>query len=268
MSRYTTCFQALRDRKEGAFVPFVTLGDPTIAQSELIIDALIAGGADALELGLPFSDPVADGPVIQAANIRALNSGTKIAHCFELLGRVRAKHPTVPIGLLVYCNLIHAQGVNAFYQRCAEVGVDSVLVADVPLRESATYRQAADNAGIEAVFICPPDAGPNTLKQVAEFSQGYVYLLSRAGVTGADQEVHLPAEALIQGLAEHHSAPPLLGFGIAKPEHVRSAIQSGAMGAISGSAIVRIIAEFQQDMDRLVSELTQFVRSMKEATKA
>lgn len=137
MERYENLFAQLNDRREGAFVPFVTLGDPGIEQSLKIIDTLIDAGADALELGVPFSDPLADGPTIQNANLRAFAAGVTPAQCFEMLALIREKHPTIPIGLLMYANLVFNNGIDAFYARCEQVGVDSVLVADVPVEESA-----------------------------------------------------------------------------------------------------------------------------------
>lgn len=264
--RYAQMFTRLKQQKAGAFVPFVTLGDPGIEQSERILECLIENGADALELGLPFSDPVADGPVIQAANIRALSSGVKIRECFALLTRIRARHPELPIGLLVYCNLAHAHGVDTFYQACADAGVDSVLIADLPLRERTQYQRAAQAKGIESVFICPPDASSALRKQVAASSEGYVYLLSRAGVTGADSALHLPASDAIAELEAAHSAPPLLGFGISNPEQVRQAIASGAAGAISGSAVVRIIADHLEQPEAMLETLGVFIQEMKAAT--
>ncbi len=137
MERYETLFAQLNDRKEGAFVPFVTLGDPGVEQSLSIIDTLIEAGADALELGIPFSDPLADGPTIQSATLRAFAAGVTPGQCFEMLAAIRAKHPTIPIGLLMYANLVFSKGIDEFYAQCEKVGVDSVLVADVPVEESA-----------------------------------------------------------------------------------------------------------------------------------
>lgn len=266
MSRYKQLFQQLNEYGQGAYVPFITLGDPNLAQTEAIIDALIAGGADALELGLPFSDPVADGPVIQAANIRALAAGTTIAACFALLSRVRQRYPDIPIGLLVYANLIHAQGIEPFYAACQQAQVDSVLIADVPLREASPYRQAAKKYGIAPVFICPPDASTTVRQQLAAASEGYVYLLSRAGVTGANSQLNLPAQEAITQLRAFNSAPPLLGFGISSPQHVAQAIHAGAAGAISGSAVVQIIAEYQAVPQQMLEQLKAFSQAMKAAT--
>ncbi len=187
MERYESLFAQLKERKEGAFVPFVTLGDPGIEQSLKIIDTLIEAGADALELGIPFSDPLADGPTIQNATLRAFAAGVTPAQCFEMLALIRQKHPTIPIGLLMYANLVFNKGIDEFYAQCEKVGVDSVLVADVPVEESAPFRQAALRHNVAPIFICPPNADDDLLRQIASYGRGYTYLLSRAGVTGAEK---------------------------------------------------------------------------------
>ncbi|SHH37032.1 tryptophan synthase subunit alpha [Ferrimonas marina] len=267
MSRYSTLFARLNERNEGAFVPFVTLGDPNPGQSLAVIDALVAGGADALELGFPFSDPSADGPTIQGANIRALDAGTTPEHCFEILAQVRQKYPDLPIGLLVYANLVFAPGLDNFYRRCAQVGVDSVLVADVPVQESAPFADAARAAGVAPIFIAPPNADDATMQRVAESGEGYTYLLSRAGVTGTETKAGMPVEHLLAGLAKHNAPPAVLGFGIAQPEQVREAIGAGAAGVISGSAVVNILAEHCEDPAAQVAALTEFCQGMKAATR-
>lgn len=188
MERYDNAFAELKSRQEGAFVPFVTLGDPGPEQSLKIIDALIEAGADALELGIPFSDPLADGPTIQNATLRAFAAGVTPTQCFEMLAAIRQKHPTIPIGLLMYANLVFNRGIDEFYAECARVGVDSVLVADVPVEESAPFRQAAMRHNVAPIFICPPNADDELLRQIASYGRGYTYLLSRAGVTGAENK--------------------------------------------------------------------------------
>ena len=245
MSRFETKFAELAAKKEGAFVPFVTLCDPTFDRSFEIICTLVENGADALELGFPFSDPLLDGPVIQAANNRALTAGHSTEDSFQLLAKVRAKYPEIPISLLLCANLIFAKGLDNFYQRCAEVGVDAVLVADIPLLAKEDYVAAAKRHGIQPVFICPPNADAKTVQGVAENSQGYTYLVSRA-----------------------HNAPPILqGFGIAQPAQVKEALQLGAAGAISGSATVKIIERNLDNHAQCLNELGEFVRNMKAATK-
>jgi tryptophan synthase alpha chain len=266
MERYETLFAQLKARKEGAFVPFVTLGDPSPEQSLKIIDALIDAGADALELGIPFSDPLADGPTIQSATLRAFAAGVTPTQCFELLATIRQKYPTIPIGLLMYANLVFNRGIDAFYAECARVGVDSVLVADVPVEESAEFRQAAIRHNIAPIFICPPNADDDLLRQIASYGRGYTYLLSRAGVTGAENRASLPLHHLVEKLTEYHAAPPLQGFGISAPDQVSAAIGVGAAGAISGSAIVKIIEKNVDNHPAMLDELKAFVRNMKAAT--
>ncbi|MBY6256725.1 tryptophan synthase subunit alpha [Phytobacter diazotrophicus] len=267
MERYETLFKQLKERKEGAFVPFVTLGDPSPEQSLKIIDTLIEAGADALELGIPFSDPLADGPTIQNATLRAFAAGVTPSQCFEMLAAIRQKHPTIPIGLLMYANLVFSRGIDEFYAQCEKAGVDSVLVADVPVEESAPFRQAALRHNVAPIFICPPNADDELLRQIASHGRGYTYQLSRAGVTGAENRAALPLHHLVEKLTEYHAAPPLQGFGISAPDQVTAAIDAGAAGAISGSAIVKIIEKNLDKPAVMLEELGAFVRAMKAGTR-
>ncbi|WP_067701465.1 tryptophan synthase subunit alpha [Erwinia sp. ErVv1] len=267
MERYDELFKQLKARKEGAFVPFVTLGDPTPELSLRIIDALVAGGADALELGIPFSDPLADGPTIQNATLRAFAAGVTPGVCFEMLATIRQKYPTLPIGLLMYANLVFSNGIDNFFARCQQVGVDSVLVADVPIEESAPFRQSAMRHNVAPIFICPPNASDDLLREIASWGRGYTYLLSRAGVTGAETRAALPLGHLVDKLREYHAAPPLQGFGISEPSQVKEALAAGAAGAISGSAIVKIIEKNHANPPVMLAELTSFVSSLKAATR-
>jgi len=267
MLRYQQLFERLNQLNQGAFVPFVTIGDPNAELSFDIIKALIDGGADALELGIPFSDPIADGPTIQGANIRALAAGVSPAIALEVIAKVRAYAPAIPIGLLLYSNIVMAKGIDQFYQQAKAAGVDSVLIADVPLLESKPFRQAALAHEIAPIFIATPNASDDTLRTLASYGRGYTYLLSRAGVTGTETVAAMPATDMLAKLADYHAAPALLGFGISTPEHVQAAIASGAAGAISGSAIVRLIEQHLATPAVLLQELQQFVRQMKAATQ-
>ena len=267
MERYENLFAQLKDRKEGAFVPFVTLGDPSVEQSLKIIDTLIEAGADALELGIPFSDPLADGPTIQEATLRAFAAGVTPSQCFEMLAVIRQKHPTIPIGLLMYANLVFSKGIDEFYAQCEKVGVDSVLVADVPVEESAPFRTAALRHNVAPIFICPPNADEDLLRQIASYGRGYTYLLSRAGVTGAENRAALPLHHLVEKLKEYNAPPSLQGFGISAPDQVTGAIEAGAAGAISGSAIVKIIEKNVAAPEQMLAELKAFASAMKAATR-
>ncbi|MDF2178782.1 tryptophan synthase subunit alpha [Aliiglaciecola sp. CAU 1673] len=268
MDRYQQLFATLHERGEGAFVPFVMLGDPSLEDSFDIIEALISGGADALELGIPFSDPIADGPTIQQAAIRALDKGVTPKDCFNLMAKVRAAHPNIPIGLLLYSNLVLAPGIDQFYAMAAKAGVDSILIADVPVRESAPFHQAAKNNSIQQILIAPPNASEETFADIGHQSGGYTYLLGRAGVTGAETAAVMPPIAMIQKLKSVNAAPPLLGFGISTPSQVKAAIEAGAAGAISGSAVVKLITENLGNKSEMLKKLQEFVYGMKQATKA
>ncbi|HEX8483008.1 MAG TPA: tryptophan synthase subunit alpha [Allosphingosinicella sp.] len=257
MTRYAAMFERLRARGEGAFGAFAMLGDPDLAASARILDSLVEGGADMIEVGIPFSDPVADGPVIQAAAVRALAAGTRTADCFSLLERFRARHPQVPVGILTYANLVVARGLDAFYRAAAEAGVDSVLVADVPLIEAGPFLAAARSAGVAPVLIAAPNTPRERLALIAAEGEGYTYCVARAGVTGADSEVRFAGE-VIAALVEAGAPPPVLGFGISEPEHVRLALGAGAAGVISGSAIVDRVSRGE--------DVRGFVSAMKAAT--
>jgi len=265
--RYDQAFANLAEKNEGAFIPFVTIGDPNAEQSLELIKTLIDAGADALELGIPFSDPSADGVTIQMAALRAINSGTNTDICIDILAKIREYAPNIPIGLLLYGNLVFARGIDNFYQDMAAVGVDSVLIADLPIRESLPFREAASKHGIAPIFIAPPNASDDILREVASFSRGYTYVLSRAGVTGAETQAEMPGTHLISTLNQYHAAPSVLGFGISKPTQVREALEAGAKGAISGSAVVKIIEQHLDDNVAMIKALSDFISEMKAATK-
>ncbi|MGO4894525.1 tryptophan synthase subunit alpha [Flavobacterium sp. W21_SRS_FM6] len=265
--RYKEMFAKLDNKNQGAFVPFVMVGDPDKHTSVNIIKALVEGGADALELGFPYSDPIADGPTIQQASIRALSHKIKTTDCFDVIREVRDAYPNIPIGLLLYSNLVLKRGIETFYKDAAQAGVDSILIADVPLREADRFIDIANAVGIKQILIAPPNASEETLAEIGKQSQGYTYLLGRAGVTGAETAAATPTHELIEKLTRHKVAPPLLGFGISKPEQVSEAIKAGAAGAISGSATVNIIAKYLDKPQEMLQQLKAFVGEMKAATQ-
>jgi tryptophan synthase alpha chain len=265
--RYARRFAALRQRGEGAFVPFLVLGDPDAETSLRLVEMLVASGADALELGIPFSDPIADGPVIQAAVQRALASGTTPSICFALLASVRQRFPDLPLGLLVYANLVIQETSLGFYQRAARAGADSVLVADVPSVEASPFVAAARAANVEPVLMVPPNATEETVRRVATLGQGYTYLVGRPGVTGAEVEARRPAAPLIRLLEQHHAPPPLLGFGVSTPEHARAALAAGAAGVIVGSALIAHMTDHLDSPQSLHTAVTDFARAMKAGTR-
>jgi tryptophan synthase alpha chain len=252
-------FERLRTRGEGAFGAFLMLGDPDLETSATLLDALVEGGADMVEVGIPFSDPVADGPVIQAAAARALEAGTRVDDCFGLLRGLRNRHPHVPIGILTYANLVAARGREHFCADTADAGADSLLVADVPSLEAEPYALAARAAGLDLVMIAAPNTPGQTLTRIARLCSGYTYCVARAGVTGVRDQLALEHDRLLTTLRSAGAPAPVLGFGISTPDHVRVALASGAAGVISGSAIVAL-ARNGPDCVR------DFVAGMKAAT--
>ena len=264
--RYQQSFANLQQQKHGAFIPFVTIGDPNKEQSIKVIKTLIDNGADALELGIPFSDPSADGITIQMAAKRALDANINTDVCIEILKEIRAYNSEIPIGLLLYANLVFARGIDQFYADMSAAGVDSVLIADVPMRESKKFEQAALSNNIAPIFIAPPNANAETLQKVAAHGQGYTYVLSRAGVTGTEVKANMPGKELIDTLNQYNAPAPVLGFGISNPEQVAQAMENGAKGAISGSAVVNIIANNLDDNEQMLAQLATFVQQMKAAS--
>lgn len=267
MNRYPRMFAALERRGEGALVPFLMLGDPDPDTTLRLADTVVEAGADALELGVPFSDPIADGPVIQQAAGRALRLGVTPARCFELVASIRARHPSLPLGLLVYANLVEHRGVTEFYREAAHAGADSILVADVPLDEAGPLIEAARAAGVAPVFLLPHDADAATTERVARAGRGYTYVLGRAGVTGNQREAARPDPVLLSRLREAGGAPPVVGFGVSRPAQVRELVEGGAAGVVVGSALVAMIARHEGQPAELLRGVTSLVREMKLATR-
>lgn len=259
MTRYATMFARCAARNEAGFGAFLMLGDPGPDASLAAIDRLVAGGADFLELGLPFSDPVADGPVIQAAATRALAAGVTTSDAIDLLARVRRRHPDIPIGILTYANLAIARGFDRFVAALAEAGADSLLLADVPSIEAAPFAEATSAAGLDWVMIAAANSPRPTLATIAALSSGYTYVVTRVGVTGADQAAGGNHKPLLDALRSVGAPPPVLGFGISTPADVARAVADGAAGVISGSALVRQLAA-GEDLAPLVAELKAATR--------
>ena len=254
MSRYAQMFERLKQRNEGAFGAFLMLGDPDKKTSATLLDTVVEAGADMVEVGIPFSDPVADGPVIQAAAKRALKAGARVDDSFDLIRGLRARHPAVPIGILTYANILHARGREQFMADAAAAGADSVLVADVPSLEAVPYSAAASASGLELVMIAAPNTPRSVLDRIADLSGGYTYCVARAGVTGTSDRLALDHDAVFAGLADAGAPPPVLGFGISTPDQVREALASGAAGVIAGSALVKCGADAEA-LGNLVSAL-------------
>jgi len=240
MNALRRVLEARTAARQAAFVPFLVAGDPGADASLEHCSTLVAAGADALEIGFPFSDPPADGPVLQAAALRALRGGGTTLRSFELLEALRRRHDT-PVSLLLYVNLVLQFGVDAFYRRCADVGVSAVLLADVPLEEAGPFVAAARSHGVAPVFIASALSSEERLARIRAHADdgAYLYAVARVGITGEQAEVD---PALATTLDRLHAAVPLpilCGFGISTPAHIRAVRAAGADGAIVGSALVR-----------------------------
>jgi tryptophan synthase alpha chain len=254
MSRYAAMF----DRLDGecAFGAFLMLGEPDLQCSAQLLDSVVEGGADMVEVGIPFSDPVADGPVIQAAAQRALAAAVTVSDCFALIASFRSRHPDVPVGILTYANIVMAR--PGFMREAAEAGVDSLLMADVPALEAEPFAQAMHQAGIEPVLIAAANTPEATLARIARLSRAYTYCVSRAGITGTHAGGEFDPN-LINRLEAAGAPPPVFGFGVSKPEHVRAAMDAGAKGVICGSAIV--------DCASRGGNIAALVRTLKDSTR-
>lgn len=264
--RYDDMFKKLDAAHRGAFIPFVVVGDPDLETSLEIIETLVDAGADALELGVPFSDPVADGPVIQASVVRALENGATPTGCYEVIRKIRETYPDVPIGILTYCNPVMSRGLDAYFKSIADAGIDSVLTADMPVAEANAYVDAARRHNVCPVFIAPPNADAASTKKIAAFTEGYTYVVTRKGVTGTDDDVQTSFSSVIEDLKKAGAPRPVVGFGISKPAHVSASIGAGAAGAISGSAVVKIIESHTNDKAAMKKALAAFVKEMRDAT--
>jgi tryptophan synthase alpha chain len=256
MSRYAAMFKRLAGRGDGAFGAFLMLGDPDLKTSADLLEVVVDGGADMVEVGIPFSDPIADGPVIQAAAQRALGARVGVGDCFDLIAGFRERHPDVPVGILTYANIVLAR--TGFMRDAAEAGADSLLIADVPALEAEPFAREMAQAGIDPVLIAAANTPVATLARIASLSKAYTYCVSRAGITGTHREGQFDP-ALIERLRQAGAPPPVFGFGISSPAHVNAALGAGAAGVICGSAIVDTAARG--------SDVAGLVRSLKAATR-
>jgi tryptophan synthase alpha chain len=244
MNRYQRKFEDLRKTNSKAFVPFTILGWPDEQASLAIVRSMIESGATALELGFAFSDPVADGPIIQKAAAECLASGFKVKDGFRLLKQIRILDEAIPIGILVYYNLVLKMGVDAFFKALKESGVDGVLIADLPVENVEEVYPSAQKYGVELIFLVSPVTTRARLEKITAKAGGFIYLLSRLGVTGLkarDAASDRELTALVASVKEHTSLPVLAGFGIANAENASAMFNAGADGVIIGSRVIDIV---------------------------
>ena len=253
-------------RKKGttAFIGFTVAGDPDKETSIRIAKSLIDSGTDILELGVLFSDPVADGPTIQRADDRALAAGTTPDTIFAIVQEIRAYSP-VPIVFLTYYNTIYRRGIDRFYCQAHEAGVDGILVADMPVEESAEVVAVASKYGIDPIFLIAQTTSDDRMDRIVSQAKGYLYLVSVLGVTGVRKTIAPEALTLLHRVRKHTDLPLALGFGISTPEHLMTCEMAGADGVIVGSAIVDLVERHLDDHDAMEHALKQYVFHMKDA---
>ena len=253
---YADIFEKSKKSEEGIFIPFLVAGDPNYDTSLEIAKLLVDNGADALEIGFPFSDPVADGASVQNADMRAFKSGMNIEKCFKFLKEVR-EYTDKPIGLLLYYNLVYKYGINDFYERLRNMGVNAVLIADLPPEESEDVMKAANLYDIEQIFIVSQATNNERLKEITKKVGGFIYIASVMGTTGARTEIESNTTELIKRIKKHTTIPTCVGFGISKPEHVKEVLDAGSDGAIVGSALINIIADNLDNTNEMFSKIKE-----------
>lgn len=260
MGRLADTFERLRQAGRGGLVTYVTAGDPDAAVSEEILVALADGGADVIEVGVPFSDPLADGPVIQRASERALAAGMTLRGALELVSAVRTKIET-PMVLFTYANPVVRMDPRAFAEAARSAGVDGVLILDYPIEEAEPLRQPLADAGLDPIFLISPTTSDERIRRSSQLGAGFLYVISRLGVTGARKELAQEAGALVARVRQHATLPVALGFGISRPEHVAETCRH-ADAAVVGSALVNVIADHgRQSPGLAVREYVRWLKS-------
>lgn len=262
MSRIAQAFDRLRAARQPGLVTYTTAGDPDLPRSAEILKTLDRAGADILEVGVPFSDPLADGPVIQRATERALAAGGNLRQTLAMIGSVRAA-VRAPIVLFTYANPVIRMGLDAFAQAAAGAGVDGVLVLDLPIEEADECRRVLEPAGLDPIFLLSPTTTDARIIRAAELGRGFLYCISRLGVTGARDTVAAEASGLIRRIRAHTDLPIALGFGLSRPEHVAE-VGGYADAAVVGSALVSLIAEASSS-PRLMDDVAGYVGGLKRA---
>ena len=259
-SRLDHTFAQLRSRGERALVAYLMAGDPSLGETERLVVEAARRGADVIELGVPFSDPLADGPVVQRAGLRALAAGASLARVLEMVAGLRAR-VSLPLVLMTYYNPVLAFGLKGFARTAVDAGVDGVIVPDLPAEESEPLRAEAEPAGLDVIHLVAPTSTPARVKMIARVSRGFIYVVSLTGVTGERRELPKDLDVQLRTLRLVTTRPVCVGFGVATPEQV-AAVGRIADGVIVGSAIVRAI-EQHAGTTALVEKLGDFIATLK-----
>ncbi len=260
MTRIGQMFECQRHDGRTALIAYITAGDPEPARTPSLVEALVRGGADLIELGVPFSDPIADGPVIQRAGERSLAAGTTLARVLEIAAEIR-RHSEVPLLLFTYLNPVIRYGLDRLSADAARCGIDGCLLTDVSVDEAGAYVEAMRKHNLDTVFLAAPTSTPRRLRLVAQYSSGFVYLVSRTGVTGERDSLSASVAPLVQSMRAITDLPLAVGFGISKPEHVAE-LGRQVEAVVVGSAFVRMI-ERNRDNPSLEIQLEALARELK-----
>lgn len=255
----TEIAKAFENKK--AFIPFITCGDPDLETTAKIVREAVANGADLIELGIPFSDPTAEGPVIQGANIRALKGGVTTDKVFDLVRELR-KDVTIPMVFMTYANVVFSYGADKFISTCKEIGINGLILPDLPYEEKDEFLPQCKKYGVDLISLIAPTS-ENRIAMIAKEADGFIYLVSSLGVTGTRSEINTDLKSIVNVIRQNSSVPCAIGFGISTPEQAKK-MADIADGAIVGSAIIKIIEQYGKDAPRYVGE---YVKSMKDAIR-
>ncbi len=260
MSRLGDAFQVARDQGRPTLVTYLMAGDPDLQSSESIAMACVRGGADVVELGLPFSDPIADGPEIQRAGQRALRAGTRPKDVLELAARLR-RHTDIPLVVMTYMNPVLAMSLEAFARSSRDAGVDGLIVPDLSLEESAEVRTALDACGVDHIQLVAPSTSSDRARAIGAASRGFLYVVARYGTTGTRQDLPKELPSRLRALRSVTDLPLAVGFGVTTPDHARALRLAGADGIVVGSAVVRLVGE-SADPGRVESFVADLARAL------
>lgn len=242
-----------------AFIAFITCGDPDLETTIKVVKEAAANGADLIELGIPFSDPTAEGPTIQGANLRALTGGVTTDKIFDMVKELR-KEVTIPMVFMTYANVVFSYGAEKFIKTCSEIGIDGLILPDLPYEEKEEFHPVCAKYGVDLVSLIAPTS-ENRIAQIAKDAEGFIYVVSSLGVTGTRSEIKTDLESIVKAIRASSKVPCAIGFGISKPEQAKK-MADISDGAIVGSAIIKIIEKYGKDSPKYVGE---YVKSMKEA---
>ena len=242
-----------------AFIPFITCGDPDLETTAKIVREAVANGASLVELGIPFSDPTAEGPVIQGANLRALNGGVTTDKIFDLVRGLR-KDVTVPMVFMTYANVVFSYGSDRFFKTCSEVGIDGIILPDLPFEEKEEFLNDCHKYGVDLISLIAPTS-KDRIAMIAKEAEGFIYLVSSLGVTGTRTEINTDLESIVKIIRENSTVPCAIGFGISTPDQAKK-MASVSDGAIVGSAIIKIMEKYGKESPKYVGE---YVKTMVDA---